>query len=266
MDFFCGVDIGSSTTKTIVIDDSERIVACNISNTGSQFNGRASKSLGTVAAGNGKEEASIRYTVSTGYGRKLFKEADEFVSEITANAVGSLHFVNGNAVVRTIINIGGQDSKIIIMGDGGRVETFSMNDRCAAGTGRFLEMAARKLEIPIEEMGDYHLRSKCLPAVISSTCSVFAESEIISLLAQGNQVEQIVAGIHYSIARRIAALARRTGITESVLFDGGPALNKGLVYALEDELSMKLLLSESPQFTTALGAAMIARSRYCVNN
>jgi predicted CoA-substrate-specific enzyme activase len=137
-----------------------------------------------------------------------------------------------------------------------------MNDKCAAGTGRFLEMVSRNLEVDIEELGELHFANKKAPLTINSTCAVFAESEIISLLASGHEKEEIAAGIHYSIARRIARLSSRAGIYESVLFDGGTALNKGMHAALEDELMYEVHIPENPQITTAIGAAILASNSH----
>ena len=133
-----------------------------------------------------------------------------------------------------------------------------MNDKCAAGTGKFLDVTAMNLEIELEELGDYHFNIKGAPLPINSTCVVFAESEIIGLLADGHNKEEIVAGIHYSIAKRTLRLAKRVGLEGNVYFDGGPAMNKGLVAAMEDELGKELVIPEYPQITTALGAAVLA--------
>jgi len=137
-----------------------------------------------------------------------------------------------------------------------------MNDKCAAGTGRFLDVAARNLDLDLEELGDYHFQGSEAPLNINSTCTVFAESEIIGLLAKGHGKAEIIAGIHYSIASRTVRLAKRVGIEDRVYFDGGPALNKGLVAAIQDELGRELVIPEHPQTTTAFGAAMLARSEY----
>lgn len=203
----------------------------------------------------------MRYLIATGYGRKLFKEADDSISEITANAIGA-HEAGKAFGGGTIINIGGQDSKAIQIDDAGNVVNFAMNDKCAAGTGRFLDVAARNLEIDLEELGDYHFNGKGVPLTIDSTCTVFAESEIIGLMANGHGKEEVVAGIHYSIAKRTVRLAKRVGIEDRIYFDGGPALNKGLVAALQDELQRELVVPDFPQTTTAFGAAILARNEF----
>jgi predicted CoA-substrate-specific enzyme activase len=207
----------------------------------------------------GIRRKDVGYVVSTGYGRKLFKEADETVSEITANAAGAGDREALCGMVRTIINIGGQDSKVILLDDECRVKNFAMNDKCAAGTGKFLEMTARNLGIDVSELGDCHKRGSTSPLPINSTCVVFAESEIISLLANGHGRDSIIAGVHYSIARRIARLAKLVGVEDTVFFDGGPALNAGMVAALEDELMRPVIVPSMPQIVTAMGAALLAR-------
>ncbi|MFC2114003.1 acyl-CoA dehydratase activase [Bacteroidota bacterium] len=260
MKLFCGIDIGSSTIKVVLVDENHVQVAQSVSPTGSSFRQNAIDALSHLLEQNHFSREQIGYLVSTGYGRKLLPQADENVSEITANAIGSVHAVAGNQSIRTIINIGGQDSKVITLDANGFVKNFVMNDKCAAGTGRFLEMASRNLEVDIEDMGALHFAAKGTPMQVNSTCAVFAESEIISLLASGHHKEEIASGIHYSIARRIARLAQRAGIEDPVLFDGGTALNKGMVAALEDELMREVFVPDFPQITTALGAAVLAAS------
>jgi len=262
MRYFAGIDIGSTAIKIVFIDETESIIAHQISPTGSHFNKNTLDAFNSLLDRTKIRRLDIAYIISTGYGRKLFKEVDESISEITANAVGARRISMTDGMVRTIINIGGQDSKVILLDSNGYVKNFVMNDKCAAGTGRFLEMTARNLEIDVEELGEYHLNAKAMPIQINSTCTVFAESEIISLLANGHRREEIVAGIHNSIVRRIIRLAKNIGIEDKVFFDGGPALNKGLLRALEDELMRKVMVPQMPQFTTAFGAAIIAMENF----
>ncbi len=259
---FAGVDIGSTAIKIVLIDEAEEIRAYKITPTGSHFHRNTLEALDALLEDSGIRREEVLYITSTGYGRKLFKEADETVSEITANAVGALRAGGACGRIRTVINIGGQDSKVILLDDDGHVSNFVMNDRCAAGTGRFLEMAARNLEVGVDELGEYHLNCRGAPVVINSTCTVFAESEIISLLAENHDRGEIIAGIHHSIARRTLRLAKRIGIEEKVLFDGGPALNRGLVAAMEDELMREVVVPDLPQITTALGAALVAKEAF----
>jgi CoA-substrate-specific enzyme activase, putative len=262
MNYYAGIDIGSTAIKAAVVDEDGRLVGTRIAPTGSSFHKNAMETFEALLAQHGIARDTVRFITATGYGRKLFKEADDSISEITANAIGAHEAGKAFGGVRTIINIGGQDSKAIQIDIHGNVSNFAMNDKCAAGTGRFLDVAARNLEIDLEELGDYHFGGSGAPLTINSTCAVFAESEIIGLLAKGHGKEEIVAGIHYSIARRTVRLAKRVGIEDRVYFDGGPALNKGLVAAIQDELGRELVIPEQPQTTTAFGAAILARSQY----
>ena len=262
MSYFAGIDIGSTAIKVALVDEEGRIAGVHVTASGSLFHKNAREALHTLLDRLNVTREAVRYLIATGYGRKLFKEADDSISEITANAIGAHEAGKAFGGVRTIINIGGQDSKAIQIDDMGHVANFAMNDKCAAGTGRFLDVAARNLDIDLEELGDYHFNGKGAPLSINSTCTVFAESEIIGLLANGHGKEEIVAGIHYSIAKRTVRLAKRVGIEDRVYFDGGPALNKGLVAAIQDELGRELAVPEHPQTTTAFGAAMLARSEW----
>ncbi|MEA3373418.1 MAG: acyl-CoA dehydratase activase [Campylobacterota bacterium] len=262
MNYFAGIDIGSTAIKIALIDEEKNILASKVTPTGSHFRKNAVAALETMLSGCDLTMDDLSYMTSTGYGRKLMKESDESVSEITANAIGAIEAGRAHGDIKTIINIGGQDTKAIQIDDMGTVTNFVMNDKCAAGTGKFLDVTAMNLEIELEELGDYHFNIKGAPLPINSTCVVFAESEIIGLLADGHGKEEIVAGIHYSIAKRTIRLAKRVGLDGNVYFDGGPALNKGLVAAMEDELGKRLVIPEIPQITTALGAAVLALEAY----
>ncbi len=262
MKYFAGIDIGSTTIKVVLVTETGEMVDHLVTPTGSRFNKNSREAFLRLLERQQLTREDVAYVVSTGYGRKLFKESDETVNEITANAIGVRSYNGQLGVVRTIINVGGQDTKVIALDDQGNVKNFVMNDKCAAGTGRFLEMASRNLEVDIDEFPELHFEAADAPLAINSTCAVFAESEIISLLAAGHQHNEIVAGIHYSIARRIARLAARIGIQDAVMFDGGADWNKGLVAALEDELMRPIVVPENPQITTALGAALMAREIY----
>lgn len=262
MSYFAGIDIGSTAIKVALVDAEGKIKGVHVADSGSLFHKNAKEALRVLLEKNGVDRSEVKYLIATGYGRKLFKEADDSISEITANAIGAHETGKAYGGVRTIINIGGQDSKAIQIDDTGCVTNFVMNDKCAAGTGRFLDVAARNMDIDLEELGDYHFNGKGAPLSINSTCTVFAESEIIGLLANGHGKEEIVAGIHYSIAKRTVRLAKRVGIEDRVYFDGGPALNKGLVAAIQDELQRELVVPEYPQTTTAYGAAVLARCEY----
>ncbi|MFH2045855.1 MAG: acyl-CoA dehydratase activase [Pseudomonadota bacterium] len=259
MKLFCGIDIGSSTIKIVLIDEKGDIIAKNITPSGHHYYRNASDALTRLLDMHRISKDNISLTVSTGYGRKLFKEADLNISEITANAMGVKRVEGHGTPVKTIINIGGQDSKVILLDDDGGVKEFCMNDKCAAGTGSFLEMTAKNMGVTLEELGRWRMDTGKIPVTINSTCTVFAASEIISLLADGYEKGEIIAGVHSAVARRVAHLAYRIDIKDRVLLDGGGAMNCGLKSALEDELMRDITVPEIPQITTAIGAALYAR-------
>jgi len=262
MQYFVGVDIGSTTIKIVLVDESGKMIDKIGSPTGSMFNKNALDSLDRLLASNNLTKEEISYIVSTGYGRKLFKISNENINELTANAKGARNCLGNDKKVKTIINVGGQDTKVIILDENGKMTNFFMNDKCAAGTGRFLDISARNLEVEVDQLEILHFEAKDTPLPINSICAVFAESEIISLLAAGHQSSEIASGIHYSIAKRIVRLAGRGRVEDAVLFDGGTALNKGMVDALENELMRPVYVNDYPQFTTAFGAALIAKERH----
>lgn len=249
-----GIDSGSATTKAVLVNEG-RIAAHVILPTAFDFLLAAEKAYKDVLADAGVDKTDVNHVCATGYGRNNIKFADRTISEITAHAMGVYHLypdVNG------IIDIGGQDSKVISV-NGGRVTDFLMNDKCAAGTGKFLEYTAKALELPIEELGRLALTSKT-PASITSMCTVFAESEAISLRARGFKKEDIAAGLIESVARRVAVMARQVGLKQNVAFVGGVAKNAGIKVALEKELGISLYVPPEPQVTGALGAALYCSS------
>ena len=265
-DLFMGIDAGSTTTKVVIVED-DRVLAREIAATGANCRQTARGLFEKALASCGRAEGDVAGVVSTGYGRRLVDFGGETVSEITCNATGAVHvaLARGKASqwhphVRTIVDIGGQDSKVISLDEAGRVVDFAMNDKCAAGTGRFLEVMSRILEVDLDQLGRIALGSK-EPLPITSLCTVFAESEVVSLVSQGKPVPDIVAGIHEATAARVGALVRRVGLRTPVFFDGGPALNVGMTRALEKNLGVELIVPEHPQFVTATGAAVIARDR-----
>lgn len=262
MKYFAGIDIGSTAIKISIVNENGDLVGCKISASGSMFYKYAQETLDSLIKELDIKEDDIVYTVATGYGRKLFKEADENISEITANAIGARAAAKEYGEIKTIINIGGQDSKAISLDNDGHVVNFAMNDRCAAGTGKFLDVVALKLEMDTSELAEHHFKADGTPLSISSTCAVFAESEIIGLLGNNHSVEDIVAGVHYSIAKRIVKLVKRVGVKENIYFDGGPALNKGLVNAIENELGKEIFVPDNPQITTSFGAAIMGVESY----
>jgi len=251
-----GIDAGSTTTKVVLMEGAT-VVASSLALTGPNVKNTAEELLARVVAGAGRRQEEIGRTVATGYGRRLIAAADGVVSEITAHARGASRLHGGSQPVRTVIDIGGQDSKVIALDDDGILQDFAMNDKCAAGTGRFLEVMARAMEVELDQLGELSLQAK-RPLPVNSLCTVFAESEVISLLSRGEAVCDIVAGIHASIARRIAAMARRVSVREPVFFSGGGALNVGLREALAQELAVELIVPPQPQMVAALGAAVVA--------
>ncbi|MCG8334042.1 MAG: acyl-CoA dehydratase activase [Proteobacteria bacterium] len=248
-----GIDIGSITAKgALLIDDT-------IAGTKVMFTGYNSEQAGKdifkeLLAEVDITESKVDRIVSTGYGRNNVEFSHKSITEITCHGAGA-NFQNPEA--RTIIDIGGQDSKAMSVDGNGKVKDFAMNDKCAAGTGRFLEVMARALEVELTDFGTLSLNSEN-PSKISSLCTVFAESEVISLISKGEYRENIMAGIHESIASRVASLAKRVGIEEPVLMTGGVAKNIGVVKALENKLGTPVAVAEAPQENGAIGAAVLA--------
>jgi predicted CoA-substrate-specific enzyme activase len=248
-----GVDVGALSTDTVILDRDNEILAYSVVNTGASSQRAARRSYAQALALAGLVEGDVSYVISTGYGRQRVPFAAVQVTEITCHARGA-HFLFPET--HTVIDIGGQDSKVIRVGSG-RVLDFVMNDKCAAGTGRFLEVMAKALEIELEEMGERSLQAKH-PVAISSTCTVFAESEVVSRIAEGRATEDIVAGLHAAIANRIDAMLKRVGVQEQVTMSGGVAKNIGVVRAIEETIGTRLNIYQEPQIVGALGAALIA--------
>jgi (R)-2-hydroxyacyl-CoA dehydratese activating ATPase len=247
-----GIDIGSITAKAVILKDGE-ILSSSVSFTGYNSNLSGKRLFDQVLSDAGLKHADISKIVATGYGRNSVDFADKAVTEIICHATGA-HFLNPH--VRSVVDIGGQDSKAIVLDGYGKVKDFAMNDKCAAGTGRFLEVMARALEIDLDRFGETSLRAEN-PARISSLCTVFAESEVISLIAKGETRENIIAGIHESVASRVAALANRVGVRHPIMMTGGVAKNIGIVKALEAKLGPMEIFEEA-QVNGAIGAALIA--------
>lgn len=251
-----GIDVGSITTKAAVVKDG-KLLADAVMSTGYNAQDAGEKIFEKTIAELDIDAEAVDRIVATGYGRKSVAFADKAITEITCHAAGA-HYLN--PAVRSIIDIGGQDSKAIVADENGGVRDFAMNDKCAAGTGRFLEVMARALEVDINDFGEVSLKADT-PAKISSLCTVFAESEVISLIAKGERRENIIAGIHASIAARVAAMAARIGLAAPVMMTGGVAKNKGVVAALEEKLGHPIEVSPKTQVTGAIGAALIASSQ-----
>ncbi|HOQ89277.1 MAG TPA: acyl-CoA dehydratase activase [Candidatus Hydrogenedentes bacterium] len=255
MPLFAGIDAGSTTAKVVLIDDAGAVVARSIRPGGANLAAAAGAALRDALSAGGAERDDVAGIVATGYGRNAVAEADRTVTEITCHARGIFHL---DPTVRGVIDIGGQDSKAIVLDPSGNVVRFEMNDKCAAGTGRFLEVMARTLEVPLEDMGRLALESRD-PAVISSTCTVFAESEVVSLAAQGRAVEDILAGLCRAVAVRAAGLAGRARIQPPAVMTGGVARNAAVVAMVAEKLNIPLTVPPEPQFSGALGAALFAR-------
>ncbi len=252
-----GVDIGSTTTKAVLIDESGSVVAFSIIDTKHDRDQSGEEVLAHVLSIAGKTEGDLVLVASTGYGRRSFKRTQKVLPEIVCHARGTEQLHPG---VKTIIDVGGQDSKIIAVGEYGTVEMFEMNDRCAAGTGRFFEVLSRRLlSVPMEELGPLALRSTN-PVFLSSVCTVFAESEIISHLSAGTPAEDIAMGILESMAKRVVSIGRQARIDyrEPVVLTGGIALNVAAGRAFADQLDAEVTVLPDPQMPAALGVALLA--------
>ncbi len=249
-----GIDAGSRSIKVVLFDtEPPRILSTRIGDQGVAQERLAAELFEQALNDVGIGRSRVSAVVATGYGRNAIRFADTTITEITCHARG-VHHVAPDA--RTIIEIGGQDSKIIHLEDGGRVRDFAMNDRCAAGTGRFLEMVASRLGVDWQKLAELGRDSKN-PALISNMCVVFAETEIIGLLAEGVPVPDVVAGVQNAIATRVVALIGRS-VVPPIYFTGGVALQPGMERALAEALSCPLRVAPHPQHTGALGAAILA--------
>ncbi len=250
--FFAGLDIGSTMTKVAIIG--ETLVASVIGPTGPEHRRLAHRVMEEALASARLAFADVNYIVATGYGRINVPFADKQVTEITCHAKGMHSLV---PTARTIVDIGGQDSKGIKLKNG-RVAGFVMNDKCAAGTGRFLEVMADALGVPLQMLGERSL-SAGKAATISNTCAVFAEQEVVSQLAAGETLENLVAGIHEAIATRIYAMVSKLKIEPDIAITGGGAKNIGLITALEARFGCHVLVPPEPLLTGAIGAALAGK-------
>jgi (R)-2-hydroxyacyl-CoA dehydratese activating ATPase len=252
--FTAGVDAGSRAIKAVVFDtDANRVAATGIRDQGIAQAELAEELLGEILQENGIARDDVARCVATGYGRDMIAFANTTITEITCHARGVYH---EHPAAKTVVDIGGQDSKLLRLDGNGTVRDFAMNDRCAAGTGRFMEVVAERLDVHLSELGSLAAAAD-KPAAISSMCVVFAETEIIGLLASGETPANIVAGVQTSIASRIASMAGRN-VAEPVFFTGGVALVPGMDRVLENSLGHPVTVAEHPQFTGALGAALLA--------
>lgn len=255
MEYFAGIDIGSTMTKVVIMGD--KIEASLIGPTGPEHRKLANKVMEEALTRAGLRFEDLAYIVATGYGRINVPFADRQVTEITCHARGIYYLL---PTVKTIVDIGGQDSKGIKINDG-KVTSFVMNDKCAAGTGRFLEVIADSLGVQLEKLGEISLTAQHA-AEISSTCTVFAEHEVNNKLVNGESVANLVAGIHESVATRVYALVKKLKIEPDVAITGGGAKNIGLVKVLEMKFGFPILVPPEPLITGALGAALVGKAVY----
>ena len=254
--YVAGVDIGSTTAKSVIIDENQKIVGKSLAPVGVRIVKDAEKAFEKAVDDAGIKKEQVKFITGTGYGRFKVHFGQAIVTEISCHAKGAQFLF---PKTETVLDIGGQDTKAIRVKNG-EVIDFAMNDKCSAGTGRFLDVCADALGYKIDEIGDLSLKGD-KPVKISSTCTVFAEAEIINQVSRGKTPENILAGMHMSIARRSVSLMRRVGIIPEITFTGGVSRNKGLVLALEQVLESKINVSPLSQYLGALGAALFALER-----
>ncbi len=255
--YAAGVDVGSTQTKAIVIDEAGAIVGRALIDTGANVVVAAEKAFGDALADGRIADEEVGYIVGTGYGRYRVTFGNTQITEISCHGRGAVHMFPGT---RTVVDMGGQDTKAIRVSPTGEIVDFCMNDKCAAGTGRFLGAVAAALDIPLPELGVVALRAE-KAVKISTTCTVFAESEVLSWLGRGKKVEDILLGVHRSIVSRSLGLMRRVGIEQEVTFTGGVTRNVGMVEGLNDALGFHVNVSPDSHFMGALGAALFARDQ-----
>ena len=255
--FVAGVDIGSRTTKALITDERREIISYSILMSGASHEKAAQAAMEAALEDAGLNFDDLGYIVSTGYGRARSRFSNSEITEISCHARGANRLF---PEVHTVIDIGGQDSKVIGVGDKGQVLRFVMNDKCAAGTGRFLEVMAQALEIELGEMSDLASRSRN-EVEVSSMCTVFAESEVISLIASGCDKADIAAALYRAIARRIVGMVGQVGLKQRLVMTGGVAKSQGMVKALAQKLETTILVPPDPQIVGALGAALFALER-----
>jgi predicted CoA-substrate-specific enzyme activase len=254
MAYAAGVDVGSTQTKAVIVDEQGAIVARSLTDTGANVIRAAEKAFEEALVDGDLREEEIEFVVGTGYGRYKVTFGNTQVTEISCHGRGAVQMFPGT---RTVVDMGGQDTKAISVSPNGEILDFCMNDKCAAGTGRFLGAASSALDIPLDQLGPTALRGE-RPVKISTTCTVFAESEVLSWLGKGKKIEDILMGVHQSIAGRSAGLLRRVGIASEVTFTGGVARNVAMIETLNDRLELKVNVSEESHYMGALGAALFA--------
>jgi predicted CoA-substrate-specific enzyme activase len=255
--FVAGIDMGAKLTKAIVLDADRRVCAKSTVRTRPDFPAVAREVLDLALARAGIKDADLNYIATTGFGRYNVPFRDIQITDITCVGRGAV-FLFPNT--RTVLDIGAQSTRALRVNENGKVREFRTNDKCAAGAGGFIERAAKYLEVTIEQVGDLSVRAD-KPQTISSVCAVLAESEIINHVSSGETVENILSGVHLSLASRAMALLKRAGMEDEVTFVGGVARQKGMVKALEETLKRKVNVSEEPEMVGAIGAALLALRR-----
>jgi len=255
--YAAGVDVGSTQSKAIILGDRRQIVGRSLISTGAMVTQAAETAFDLALKDAGLRREQVGYVVGTGYGRYKVTFGDAQITEITCHARGAQFFFPGT---RTVVDMGGQDTKAIKVAPNGDVQDFNMNDKCAAGTGRFLLAAAEVMGLTLDDIGPISLQGTD-PVRLTSVCTVFVESDIMSYVAQKKKIEDILAGVHRAIAARTVSLVRRVGIEEEVTFTGGVTRNVGMVRALEDALKVRLNVSPEAHYMGAAGGALFALER-----
>jgi predicted CoA-substrate-specific enzyme activase len=254
MAYAAGVDVGSTQTKAVIMNEERQIVGRSLIDTGANVVKAAEDAYLEALKDSRVQEEEIEFIVGTGYGRYRVTFGNTQVTEISCHGRGAVHMFPDT---HTVLDMGGQDTKAIRVGPKGEILDFCMNDKCAAGTGRFLGAASTALDIPLDDLGPTALRAE-KPVRISTTCTVFAESEVLSWLGKGKKIEDILLGVHQSIAARSIGLLRRVGIEQELTFTGGVALNVGMVHVLNETLGLKVNVSGESHYMGAIGAALFA--------
>ena len=257
MTFVAGIDVGAKSTKAVILDGEKRICAKAAVKTRPDFAAVAREGLELALARAGLDESAINYVATTGFGRYNVPFRDVQITDITCVGRGAVFLF---PMTRSVLDIGAQSTRALRVSDTGKVREFRTNDKCAAGAGGFIERACKYLEVNIDQVGDLSIQSD-KPQTISSVCAVLAESEIINHVSTGETVENILRGVHNSLASRALALLKRSGMEDEVTFVGGVARQKGMVKALEETLKRKINVSDEPEMVGALGAALLALRR-----
>lgn len=257
MCYFGGIDVGALSTEAVILNADGGLSSYSIIETGAHSTEAAEEAFEKALVVEGISGDAVKNIVATGYGRVSVPFAGKRVTEISCHAIGAHYLFPDTG---TVIDIGGQDSKVIRIGGSGKVMDFTMNDKCAAGTGRFLEVMAAKLRVSLDEMSDLSLQAGGEVA-ISSVCTVFAESEVVSLVAKNHPKEEIIRGLHRAIVNRVWSMVKTLGIYGEVTMTGGVAKNKGVVELMEEKLGSSIHIYSEPQIVGALGAAILAHKQ-----